>query len=79
MDRYILTPYFLDQALPQIEELAQPKWTLNNPQLPEGDAQSRMSVLHKGLADIVEETVASGERPVSIVGDCCVDCTFCFA
>jgi len=71
MDRYILTPFFLDQALPQLEELVQPSWILNNPPLPDGDAQSRMSVLHKGLADIVEETFDSGERPVSIAGDCC--------
>ena len=70
-DRFILTPFFLDQALPQMEELTQPSWVTNNPPLPEGDTQSRMSVLHRALADLVEETVCMGDRPVSIVGDCC--------
>jgi len=70
-DRFILTPFFLDRTLPQLEELTQPSWVTNNPRLPEGDAQSRMSVLHKTLADLVEEIVRMGDRPVSIVGDCC--------
>jgi arginase len=70
-DQFILTPYFLDQSLPQLEDLSQPSWILNKPQLPEGDAQSRMSVLHRALADLVEEISCDGNRPVSIVGDCC--------
>lgn len=70
-DQFILTPFFLDQSLPQLEELAQPSWITNHPQLPEGDSQSRMSVLHLALADLVEETVRVGHRPVSIAGDCC--------
>jgi arginase len=69
-DQFILTPFFLDQPLPQLEELTQPTWITNNPALPEGDSQSRMSLLHHSLANMVEETIASGDRPVSIVGDC---------
>lgn len=70
-DRFILTPFYLDQVSVQLEALAQPTWILNRPPLTEGDAQSRMSVLHRELADLVEETITSGDRPVSIVGDCC--------
>jgi len=70
-NQFILTPFFLDQSLPQLEDLTQPSWINNNPPLPKGDPQSRMSILHSSLADLVEKIVRSGNRPVSIVGDCC--------
>jgi arginase len=71
MDRTILTPFYLDQHSPQLEQLAQVSWMINRPPLPNDDAQTRMSVLHQALAELVEETITSGDRPVSIVGDCC--------
>ena len=70
-DRFILTPFFLDQPLLSLTDLSQPSWIINDPQLPEGDTQTRMSMLHRSLADLAEEAVRSSERPVSIVGDCC--------
>jgi arginase len=69
--QYILTPYFLDQQLEGLNELAQPDWIVNEQRLPDADKQSRMSVLHKELAKQVSKTVVDGLVPVSIAGDCC--------
>jgi arginase len=70
-DQFILTPFYLDQYSHQLENLSESSWSLNNPPLPEGDSQSRMSILHQALADLVEGAINSGDRPVSVVGDCC--------
>ena len=69
--RYILTPYFLDQPLDGLKELAQSDWTVNEQQLPSTDAQSKMSVLHKEIAKDVHKAITDGLVPVSIAGDCC--------
>jgi arginase len=73
---FILTPFFLDQYLPALEELNQPSWILNKPSLPDGDTQTRMSRLHESLAREVEGIVIRGDRPVSVVGDCCATIGF---
>jgi arginase len=67
----ILTPYFLDQPLPGLEELVQPTWLINHQDLPEVETQSRMSVLHASLAVKVEGALREGLVPVSLAGDCC--------
>ena len=69
--KYILTPYFLDQPINGLNELAQSDWILNDQDLPDLDKQSRMSVLHKELAKHVTAAVKDGSVPVSIAGDCC--------
>ena len=68
---FILTPFFLDQSLSELEALADPDWVINKPQLPDEDTQSRMSVLHEALARVVEKSIGKGKLPVSIAGDCC--------
>ncbi len=72
-DRYLLSPFFLDQAVPALEDLAVDDWIVNRPPLPDGtagDTCTRMSVYHRALADLVAATVAAGDRPIS-VADCC--------
>ena len=69
--KYILTPYFLDQPLNGLKELAQSDWILNEQQLPDTNSQSRMSVLHKEIAKNVYKAIADDLVPVSIAGDCC--------
>ncbi len=69
--QFILTPYFLDQLHPKLESLAAPGWVVNKPDLPDGNAQTRMGVLHKAIATQVSSAIAAGRRPVSIAGDCC--------
>ncbi len=70
-NRYILSPFFLDEPLPELKSLVTEDWVVNTPTLPGGDQQTRMSVIHRALAEFVAEIVASGYRPVSIAGDCC--------
>ena len=67
----ILSPFFLDKPLPGLKSLIKPDWQINEPSLPDGEMQIRMSVIHKPLADYVSRAVLNKERPVSIAGDCC--------
>jgi arginase len=69
--QYILTPYYLDQHVPGLSELAQPDWVVNKQDLPDDDKQSKMSILYKELARDVHKAVDAGALPVSIAGDCC--------
>ena len=70
-NKFIVTPYFLDSYSPVLETLAQPGWTINKPSLTGDDTQQRMTAYQQPLADFVTNTLANGERPVSIAGDCC--------
>jgi len=67
----ILTPFFLDEPLPELENLAAPDWTINKPDMPDGDQQHRMSAIHRPLADLARQAIEAGDRPISIAGDCC--------
>jgi arginase len=75
-DAVILTPFFLDEFLPGLQDLVQEDWFVNKPVLPDGDVQTRMSLLHEDLAEAVLEVTNRGDRPVSIVGDCCATIGF---
>ncbi len=70
-NRFILTPFCLDQSSSELESLAQPDWCINKPTLPSGDKQQRMSALHQPIAEFVADAASRGDRPVSIAGDCC--------
>ena len=69
--RFLLTPYFLDQALPGLETLIDPEWVINKPSLTGANQQLRMADLYEPLARLVETVLQAGELPVSIAGDCC--------
>lgn len=70
-DQFILVPSFLVAPRPKLRTLAQPGWQVIEPELPEAPLQTRMSVIHEHLASAVANAVQTGQRPVSIVGDCC--------
>jgi len=70
-NRFILTPFFLDEFSLELEALVQPDWQVNKPVLPHGDRQQRMSALHQPLSEFIAQTVLHGDRPVSLAGDCC--------
>lgn len=70
-DRFILTPYFLDEYDPALAAMAGDGWRVIAPPLPDGDRLARMSALYRALAAEVRAALAAGERPVSIAGDCC--------
>jgi len=70
-NRFLLTPFFLDQPLPGLDLPAKPGWQINHPSLPDGTKQFRMSEIHRSIAAFAAETVSRGHRAVSIAGDCC--------
>jgi arginase len=70
-NQFILTPFFIDEEWPELLDLRKEGWLVNQLDLPEGDPQDRMSLLHEPLAAHVHETAVSGDLPVSIAGDCC--------
>jgi arginase len=67
----ILSPFFLDEPLPELESLATSGWQINRPELPAGPKQLRLSAIHRPLAELTAATIRKDERPVSIAGDCC--------
>jgi arginase len=69
--RFLISPFNLDQPLPELELLAEQDWELSKPSLPQVDMQRRMSLLHRPIADFVARTIGRGDRPVVIAGDCC--------
>ena len=71
VDRFILTPYYLDEPMVGLEALAEPGWQINKQDLPDPEQQLRMARLYESLAVMVAEALESGFRPVSIAGDCC--------
>ncbi len=70
-NQIILSPYFIDEPLPELESLAEPDWQLNKIHFPEGSKMVAMTAVHRSLADFTEQSIRSGNRPVSIAGDCC--------
>lgn len=70
-NRFLLTPFALDEPAPALEALVEPGWSVNSVALPGGGAQRRMSALHQPIAEHVTAAVRAGDRPVSITGDCC--------
>lgn len=74
--RFILTPYFLDQPLPGLEALKDPRWVVNQPNLPDDEPQIRMAALYHPLAEVVATILDCGQLPVSIAGDCCTSIGF---
>ena len=70
-NRTIVTPFFLDQPRRALVEVAKEDTRINEPDLPDGDVQERMIAIQKPLVELVKTAVHSGERPVSIAGDCC--------
>jgi len=75
-NKFVVTPYFLDEPLLALIDLApvataNEDWQINQPRLTGGDTQSRISSLHLPLSEFVSRTLLNGNRPVSISGDCC--------
>jgi arginase len=68
-DRRLVTPFFLDRPSLPHRGLAG-DW-LNDATLHDGTLTSRLSAIHEPLAAKIAATLAAGDRPVSIAGDCC--------
>ncbi len=70
-DRFILTAFFLDQPLAGLEALSGDDWIHNRPHVEGEDTIERLISVYAPLAEQVSKTLAGGERPVTISGDCC--------
>jgi arginase len=68
---FILTPYFIDTPVPGLERLIRPDWQLNKVVQVGGRPQERMLCFYHPLAEMVARQARSGDRPVSVAGDCC--------
>ena len=71
INKTILTPFHLDESLPELEGLAGPDWVINKPDLPKGEKQHRMTAIHRALAEFACKSIKAGHRPICIAGDCC--------
>jgi arginase len=69
-NQFILTPLFLNEALPGLERLAKPDWMIIRPSVPNGAKPIQLAAINKRIAHVVAETISAGKRPVSIAGDC---------
>lgn len=70
-DRLILTPYFIDQAVPGLEPVAGPTWQIVRGSLAGSSQMQRAATVHAPLAAAVAAAAAQHLRPVSVAGDCC--------
>ncbi len=70
-NHFILTPYFIDTPVPDLERLAEPDWQVNKVMMTGGRPLERMLSLYKPLAQTVAAQVKKGDRPISVAGDCC--------
>lgn len=70
-DRYLITPFFLDQPAMGHLRLNRGGAWVNQPTMAPGPKLIRLGAVHEPLATAVQATIAAGQRPVSIAGDCC--------
>lgn len=69
-NRFLVSPFFLDEPLPRLSELADQGWTVSRPRVSGGDILDRIADVHRPVSDFVTRTVGQGHRPVCISGDC---------
>jgi arginase len=68
---HIVSPFYIDQPVPRLAEIAHPGADVQQPPLDAADTQGRLSLIHELIADAVARAGAADERPVVVSGDCC--------
>jgi arginase len=71
MDRFLLTPFVIDQGSPGHLRLRTPGAWVNQPTFFDARPTSRIQAVHAPLAQAVQNSLQAGQRPVSVAGDCC--------
>jgi arginase len=69
VNQYILTPYFMDELVPQMQPMLAPGWRIVQPHT-EDTLTEQLAANTADIADSVAGTLSDGKRPVSIAGDC---------
>lgn len=70
MDRFLLTPFFLDRPEPGLLALVREGWETNRAEPGEGALLERMAAIEEPLARHFRACLERGDRPVSVAGDC---------
>lgn len=68
---FIISPSFIDRAVPELAELNLAGALINNPERFGEGQQAKASCVHLPLAEFVAHSAQQGRRPVSVAGDCC--------
>lgn len=71
MDRFLITPFVIDQASPGHLRLRTPGAWVNQPTFFDAGKVGRLQAVHASLAQAVHNSMTAGHRPVSVAGDCC--------
>lgn len=70
-DQWILTPQYFETHEPALSSIVPAGAVMNGPHdIPDREAES-MATLHRPIADFIATALASGNRPISVAGDCC--------
>jgi arginase len=70
-DRRLLSPRFIGRMVEAPMRLSAPGDKVITAAPGPGDETESVAPIHRALADAVAETLAAGDRPVAILGDCC--------
>jgi arginase len=72
VNNVFVTPYFLDQKVERLAEIASERgWQVNDVTFAGESEMERLGSAHRPIADFVSETLRAGETPISFNGDCC--------
>lgn len=70
--QHLLTPYFLNEPLPELVIQAGAGWHQYEVDLPVGSKrQEQMTIIYRRLRDLSIRTLKNGSCLVSLAGDCC--------
>jgi arginase len=69
--RWLVTPFYFEHPEPALFSAAPEGAAKNAPTGITDRAPASMARLHQPIAEFVEQTLHSGARPISLVGDCC--------
>ena len=68
---FIISPSFIDRAVPELAQLDLAGALINDPERLGDGQQARAGCVHRPLAEFVAQSAGQGRRPVSVAGDCC--------
>lgn len=70
-NQFILTPFFLDNLVPELQPYLAPGWSIVQPELSDADdVMGRLVTTNRDIALHVKGALDGGKRPVSVAGDC---------
>lgn len=70
-DLWLLTPQFFEVPEPALSSVVPEGCAINGPHRIDDRSPQSMARVHRPIADFTEDAVRSGNRPISVAGDCC--------